>query len=148
MSGRRSAASLSSQLPICAIPAEHLFKLGDVFGEQIVKENALLPIHRPFVWHNISVFVAHRTHSFAAKEGENRIECLALVRFEVLEFHDLQLLTRKKFEHALQLASIKSSLKIGKTARFSRRRAGNACFFFSNRVEKIQRLAASVSLHI
>ncbi len=65
---------------------------------------------------------------------------MALLRFEVFEFHDLDLLARKKFEDALELASIKSSLEIGKTARLSRRRAGYARFFFSNRVEKIQRL--------
>jgi hypothetical protein len=73
---------------------------------------------------------------------------LALLRFEVFEFHNLHLLAWKKFEDALELPPVKSSLKIGKTARFTRRRAGNARFFFSNRVEKIQRLAASVSLHV
>src|SRR5262245_59091200 len=68
--------------------------------------------------------------------------------FEIFELHDLDLLTRKKFEDALELASIKSSLEIGKTARFSWWRAGNARFLFPNCVEKIKRLATSVSLHV
>jgi len=73
---------------------------------------------------------------------------LALVVFEVFELHHIQLLAREKFEDALELASIKSSLEIGKTPRLGRRRTGDARFLFSNCVEEIQRLAASVSLHV
>ena len=67
---------------------------------------------------------------------------------EVFEFYGLHLLARKKLKEALKLSPIKSSLYIGKTAGFNRRRAGNASFLFANRIEEIQRLAASVSLHV
>src|SRR3954447_11097303 len=114
----------------------------------MIKENALLPVHRPLVRNNVSVFVAQRTRRFTTEEREDRGECLALLRFEVFEFHDLDLLARKKFEDALQLAFVKSSLEICKTARLSGRRAGNARFFFPNRVKEIQRLYSFVSLHV
>src|SRR5262249_1357304 len=52
------------------------------------------------------------------------------------------------FEDALELPSIKSALEIGKTPRFGRGRATDARLFFSNRVKKIQRLDAFVSLHV
>src|SRR5215813_936355 len=68
--------------------------------------------------------------------------------FEVFEFQYLHLLAWKKFEDAFELTSVQSSLEVGKTARFNRRRAGSARFFFSNRIEEIERFAASVSLHI
>src|ERR1051326_5258243 len=66
----------------------------------------------------------------------------------MFELHGLDLIARKKFEDPLELASIKPPLHISKTAGFKRRRAGNAGFFFPDRIEKIESLSASVSLHV
>src|SRR5439155_19422238 len=53
-----------------------------------------------------------------------------------------------KFEETRQLASVKSPIDISETARFNRRRAGDARLFFPHRVEEIQWLAAFESLHV
>src|SRR5436190_8080732 len=64
------------QLPICAIPAENSLNLCDVFREQIVEEDSLLPVHCAFVGDNISIFAAHRTQWFAAKKRKDGRERL------------------------------------------------------------------------
>ena len=76
------------------------------------------------------------------------VKRFALVLPELFKLYDLHLLAREKFEQTLELLSVKSSIDISKAARFSRRRAGDARFFFSHGIEKIQRLATFESLHV
>src|ERR1700730_8232439 len=137
-----------SQLPVRAIPAEHLLNVCDVFGKQIVEENSLLPIHRALVWHNISVFAAHRAQWFAPKKRKDRGKRFCWVRLEDFELNYLHLLARKEFEDTRELPSIESPIDISKTPRFSRRCATDARLLFSNGIEKIQRLAAFEPLHV
>src|SRR5882724_789468 len=136
------------QFPVCAIPAENLLDLRDVFRKQVVEENPLLPVHRAFVRHDISIFAAHRTQWFALKERKDGSEGLELVRLELFELHDLHLLARKEFEQTGKLPSIKAAIDISKSPRVSRRCATNARLFFSHGVKKIQRLSAFESLHV
>src|SRR5262249_17020404 len=65
---RRFGEPPRPQFPILAIPAQQLFDLIDVIGEKIVEENPFFPVHRAFVRHYISIFVAHWTQRFDAKE--------------------------------------------------------------------------------
>ena len=120
----------------------------DVFGEQVVEKNPLLPVHRALVWHNVSVFAAHRTQWFAAEKRKDTRERFALVLPELFELCDFHLLARKKFEETLELLSIKSAIDISEPARFTRRRAGDARSFFTDGIKKIQRLASFESLHV
>src|SRR4029077_4174670 len=89
------------QFPIRAIPPEHLLNLCDVFCKMIVEENALFPVHGPFVRHNVSVFAADRTRWLATKERKNRSERFSLFLSELFELYGLHLLAWKKFEDAL-----------------------------------------------
>src|SRR5437773_2962462 len=137
-----------SEFPIRAIPPEHLLNRCDVFCKMIVEENTLLPVHRAFVWHNISLFGANRTCWFAVKERKNRSERFSLFLSELFELYGLHLLARKKFKDALELSSVKSAIDVGKTPGVNWRRATDAGLFFSNGVKEVQRFAAFKSLHI
>src|SRR4029077_12306589 len=136
------------QLPICAIPAQQLLELCDVFLEEIVEENFFLPIHRPLVGHNISIFTANRAEWFETEKRKDGSERFTLFLLKVLKLHRLDLVAREEFEQTLELLRVKSSIHISKTTSFGRRRAGDTYFLFSHGIEKIQRLATSKSLHV
>src|SRR6266478_11284 len=136
------------QLPVRAIPVEYLLNLCDVFRKQIVEENPLLPVNRALVWHDISVFASHGTQGFASKEQKDGSERFELLLLELFELDDLHLLARKEFEDTRELPSIESPIDISETPRFSRSCATDARLFFPDRIEKIERLAASESLHV
>src|SRR6266480_3587225 len=138
----------SLNLPIRAIPTEHFFEPRDVIREKIVEENSLLPIHHAFVWHNISIFAAHRTQRLETEKRKDGNERFPLFARELFELNDLHLVAREEFEETLELPGIKSPIDISKTARFGRRGAGDARFLFSHRIEEIQRLASLESLHV
>src|SRR5207245_582406 len=129
------------QFPIRAIPAEHLLELRDVIREDIVEENSLLPIHRALIWHNIPVFAAHRTQRLETEKRKDRNERFALFVLELFKFHDLNLVAREESGQTLELLGIKATIDVSKTARFGRRRTGDAGFLFSHRVEEAQRFA-------
>ena len=56
------------QFPIRTIPAQQLLDPCDVFREEIVEGNSLLPIHRPLIWNDVPVFTAHRTERFETEK--------------------------------------------------------------------------------
>src|SRR4029077_3440017 len=136
------------QLPICAIPAHQLLELCDVFLEEMVEENLFLPIHRPLVGHNISIFTANRTEWFETEKCKDGSERFTLFLLKVFKLHRFDLGAREEFEQTLELLPVKTSIHISKTTSFVRRRAGDTCFLFSYGIEKIQRLATSESLHV
>src|SRR5206468_9168787 len=119
------------QFPVRTIPTEHLFELRNVIREKVVEENSLLPIHRAFVWHHISVFVAHRTGWPKTEKRKDGNECFALFALELFKLHHLRLFAREEFEEALELPGIKTPIDVSKTARFGWRRAGDAHLLFS-----------------
>src|SRR5262249_28722145 len=124
-----------SQFPVCAVPAQHLLHLCDVFREKIAEENLLLPIHRPLVWNHVSVFIAPRTKRFETEKRKDGGERFALLVSKVFKLHRFYLLARKEFEQTLELLPVKSSVDVSKAARFSRRRARNAILFVSHGIE-------------
>ena len=125
------------QFPIRAIPAEHLLDVCDVFREQIVEEDSLLPVHCALVGHNISIFAAHRTHRFDAEKRKDRSESFELFLLKSFEFGDLHLLSRKELEDPGELPPIKSSIDISKPACFSRRRTTNARLLFPHGIKEV-----------
>src|SRR5207244_2203298 len=135
VSGRGQRPRL--QLPIRTIPPEHLLELCDVISEKVVEENSLFPIHHPLVWHNISIFAAHRTQRLEAEKRKNGSERFALFVLELFKLHDLDLLAGEEFEETLELLGVESSIDVSKTARFSWRRGGDARFIFSHGIEEI-----------
>src|SRR5207249_7093267 len=116
VSGRGQRPRL--QLPIRAIPAEHPLELCDVIREKVVEENSLLPIHHAFVWHNISIFAAHRTQRLETEKRKDGNERFPLFARELFELNDLHLVAREEFEETLELPGIKSPIDVSKTARF------------------------------
>src|SRR4029453_6152119 len=105
-------------------------------------------IHRPLVWHDVSVFTAHRTKRSATEKRKDGSQCFALLVPELLELDRFDLLPRKEFEQARELLSVKSAIDISKASRFSGWRSGNTRFFLSHGIKKIEGLAISESLHV
>jgi len=87
----------------------------------MVEENLFLPIHRPLVGHNISIFTANRTEWFETEKCKDGSERFTLFLLKVFKLHRLDLVAREEFEQTLELLRVKSSIHISKTTSFRRR---------------------------